>query len=226
MSTDGTRTDLAPSRLYGAGARELQDTFDTRRLADRLVQLTLHAALTDDDITLIRAQSTVWIATVDADGWPDVSYKGGNPGFVHVIDPRLLRIPSFDGNGMFRSLGNVQDNGRVGLLFLDPNRPWRMRVHGRGRVSTRAEDCAAYTGAQAVLEIEVLRVFPNCGRYIHTADGISPSVPQPDRETPMAPWKRFDAIRDALPAEDIARLDAEAAAQGNSTRAEDREGSS
>ena len=206
--------DQQPSPLYGAGARQLQDTFDSRRLADRLLQLTLHDALTEDDIALIRAQSTVWLATVDADGWPDVSYKGGNPGFVQVVDPRRLRVPSFDGNGMFRSLGNVIDNGRIGLLFLDPARPWRMRVHGRGTVSTRAEDCAPFTGAQAVLEIEVLRVFPNCGRYIHGEDGISPSVPQPGRDTPMASWKRFDAIRDALPATDVARLDADDAAKG------------
>ena len=204
--------DQQPSLLYGEGARALQDSFDSRRLADRLAQLTLHDALTEDDIALIRAQSTVWLATVDADGWPDVSYKGGNPGFVQVVNPRLLRLPSFDGNGMFRSLGNVIDNGRIGLLFIDPTRPWRMRVHGRGTVSTRAEDCAAFTGAQAVLEVEVLRVFPNCGRYIHGEDGISASVPQPDRDAPMASWKRFDAIRDALPADDIARLDGEAAA--------------
>ena len=213
--------DQQPSSLYGAGARALQDTFDSRRLADRLAQLTLHDTLTDDDIALIRTQSTVWLATVDADGWPDVSYKGGNPGFVQVVNPRLLRLPSFDGNGMFRSLGNVIDNGRIGLLFIDPTRPWRMRVHGRGTVSTRAEDCAAFTGAQAVLEVEVLRVFPNCGRYIHGEDGISPSVPQSGRETPMASWKRFDAIRDALPADDVARLDAEDTTANSATKGQE-----
>ncbi len=213
--------DQQPSLLYGEGARALQDSFDSRRLADRLAQLTLHDTLTDDDIALIRAQSTVWLATVDADGWPDVSYKGGNPGFVQVVNPRLLRLPSFDGNGMFRSLGNVIDNGRIGLLFLDLTRPWRMRVHGRGTVSTRAEDCAAFTGAQAVLEVEVLRVFPNCGRYIHGEDGISPSVPQSGRETPMASWKRFDAIRDALPADDVARLDAEDTTANSATKGQE-----
>ena len=121
-----------PGPLYGPGARDLQERFDSRRLADRLVELTLHAALDDGDIALVRDQSAVWVATVDADGWPDVSYKGGDRGFVQVVSPHELRVPFFNGNGMWRTLGNVQDHGRVALLFVDQQRPWRMRVHRPG----------------------------------------------------------------------------------------------
>ncbi len=135
-----------PSRLYGPGSRALQDELDSRRLADRLAELTIHDRLDDGDVALIKDQRTVWVSTVDADGWPDVSYKGGARGFVQVVDPGTLAIPSYDGNGMYRTLGNVSDNGRVALLFVDPERPWRMRVHGRGTVSLAAEDLVAFPG--------------------------------------------------------------------------------
>lgn len=191
--------------MYGEGARALQDAFDSRRLADRLVELTVHDQLDDGDIDLIRDQASVLVATVDADGWPDVSYKGGMPGFVDVIDRSTLRLPFFNGNGMWRTLGHVRDNGRVALLFVDQLRPWRMRVHGTGTVDTSPEAVAPYPEAEAVLEIRIGRVFPNCGRYVHAPDNLSPYVPRSDRPTPIPDWKRIPALREALPASDPAR---------------------
>ena len=157
-----------PSTLYGKGARALQDEFDSRRLADRLAGLTLHNALTEEDAELISAQSTVWLATVDQDGWPDVSYKGGNKGFVFIENDTELRLPIYDGNGMFRSLGNIKDNGKIALLFIDHTKPWRIRIHGEATVSTKDSDCNAFEGAIGTVIIKIKRIFPNCGRYIHT----------------------------------------------------------
>jgi predicted pyridoxine 5'-phosphate oxidase superfamily flavin-nucleotide-binding protein len=202
--------DDHPGRLYGDGARSLQDAFDSRRLADALSSFTVHEELTDDDVMLIERQSTVWIGTVDDDGWPDVSYKGGTVGFVTVASPRELRIPFYDGNGMWRTLGNVTDNGRVALLFIDTDRPWRMRLHGRGRVSVEAADLERHVGAQAVLVVAVGRIFPNCGRYIHRDGSISKFVPQPDHEVPIPDWKRFEPLRPLLPARDQQLLDHDA----------------
>jgi predicted pyridoxine 5'-phosphate oxidase superfamily flavin-nucleotide-binding protein len=196
-----------PGPLYGPGARDLQERFDSRRLADRLVELTLHEALDDGDIALVRDQSAVWVATVDADGWPDVSYKGGDRGFVQVVSPHELRVPFFNGNGMWRTLGNVQDHGRVALLFVDQQRPWRMRVHGHGTVLTDQASTASFVGAEAVLSVRVARVFPHCGRYIHQGDEISPYVPTADRPAPIPEWKRIPVLSDVLPADDPARTD-------------------
>ena len=191
--------------MYGEGARALQDEFDSRRLADLLAEVTVHGALDQGDIELVRDQSAVWVATVDADGWPDVSYKGGNPGFVKVIDPSELQLPIYNGNGMWRTLGNVRDNGRVALLFVDQARPWRMRVHGIGAVLTDPAAVEAFHGAEAVLRVQVARVFPNCGRYIHQDGGISPFVPQPGSEPPVPEWKQLPFLREVLPANDPAR---------------------
>ncbi|MAT06085.1 MAG: pyridoxamine 5'-phosphate oxidase [Acidimicrobiaceae bacterium] len=193
--------------LYGGGARALQDEFDSRRLADALQTFTIHHELTDEDVDLIRAQSTVWISTVDADGWPDVSYKGGDVGFVEVVSPTELRIPSYDGNGMWRTLGNVVDTGRVALLFIDTDRPWRMRVQGTGVVSTNAADVERHVGAQAVLIVTVERAFPNCGRYIHIGGEISKFAPRLDHEPPIPDWKRLEVLRPALPERDQAALE-------------------
>lgn len=195
---------MEPGTMYGDGARSLQDQFDSRRLADRLADVTIHGTLTGDDIALVRAQSTVWIATVDADGWPDVSYKGGAAGFVAVTGPTELRIPSYDGNGMMRTMGNIADTGKVALLFIDTDRPWRMRVHGTARVVTEPTDVVGRLGAHAVIIVTVARVFPNCGRYIHRGGDISPYVPVPGTAAPIPEWKRMDLFSDVLPAGDPA----------------------
>ena len=195
--------------MYGDGARALQDELDTRRLADALARRTIHSELTDDDVALIEAQSTVWLATVDAEGWPDVSYKGGDVGFVEVASPTELRIPMYDGNGMQRTMGNIIDTGRVALLFVDTSRPWRMRLHGTATVSTAAADIARCPGAQAVIVVSLARIFPNCGRYIHRGDEISEFVPDADGNAPIPHWKHYDELYDALPERDRARLDAE-----------------
>ena len=178
--------------------------FDSRRLADRLAGLTVHHELSDDDVALIGTQSTVWISTVDEEGWPDVSYKGGDVGFVRVESPTELRIPSYDGNGMMRTMGNIADTGRIALLFIDERRPWRMRVQGTAHVSTVADDVAAFHGAFAVIAVTIGRVFPNCGRYVHRDGSISDFVPREGHEPPTPEWKNHDFIADALPADDPA----------------------
>jgi predicted pyridoxine 5'-phosphate oxidase superfamily flavin-nucleotide-binding protein len=199
---DSEASDRGGGSLYGPGARALQGAFDSRRLADTLAAVAVHDVLDDGDIELIREQSTVWISTVDADGWPDVSYKGGDVGFVEIVNPSELRIPSYDGNGMWRTLGNILDDGRVALLFVDERRPWRMRVHGRATVSVEPTDLEPHVGAQAVIIVAVGRVFPNCGRYIHQHGDISKFVPRPGEEPPIPDWKRIDALRAVLPARD------------------------
>ena len=200
-----TLDEHRPGTLYGEGARALQDEFDSRRLADRLEAVTLHRELDEGDIALVADQAAVWVSTVDADGWPDVSYKGGDPGFVQVVSPSELRMPIFNGNGMWRTLGNIRDNGRVALLFVDQQRPWRMRLHGTATVHTDPASIVAFNEAEAVLVIRVARVFPNCGRYIHRGGEISPFVPRMGQVTPIPDWKRLPVLNEVLPTSDPVR---------------------
>lgn len=187
--------------MYGEGARELQDRFDSRRLADRLEQVTLHDRITPGDRRFIEAAAQFLLGTIDADGWPDVSYKGGRPGFVRVLDDRTLAFPSYDGNGMFRSLGAILEEPRVALLFIDYARPDRMRVQGRGELTDDPELLASFEGAQLVVRVTVERIWPNCPRYVHRMElaELSPYAPEPGHVPPVPEWKEMDVFRDVLP---------------------------
>ena len=195
----------AAGALYGPGARTLQDAFDTRRLADRLTEVTVSERLDERTIGFIEAASYFYLATVDADGFPDVSYKGGRPGFVAVVDDRTVRFPSYDGNGMFRSLGNIVDTPKIGMLFIRQNeRPARIRIHGTASVLTDDDATAAFVGADAVVEVTIGRAFVNCPRYVHdlTSGELSPFAPAPGHEPPRPEWKDTETFADVLPERD------------------------
>ena len=187
--------------LYHAGNRQLQERFDSRRIADRLEQVTLHDRFTDNDRAFVERSAMFFLATADAQGQPDVSYKGGLPGFVRVVDATTLAFPDYDGNGMFKSLGNILVNPRVGLLFIDFEHPGRMRVNGRASLALDDPLLADFPGAQLVVRVHAERIFPNCPRYIHRMTLVESSVyaPRPDYEPPEPDWKHMDKFRDALP---------------------------
>jgi predicted pyridoxine 5'-phosphate oxidase superfamily flavin-nucleotide-binding protein len=187
--------------LYHQGNRQLQDRFDSRRIADRLEQVTLHDCFTDGDRALVARSAMFFLATVDAEGQPDVSYKGGLPGFVQIVDDRTLAFPDYDGNGMFKSLGNILTNPKVGLLFVDFEHPKRMRVSGTASVSDDDILLGEFPGAQMVVRVRAEQIFPNCPRYIHRmqVEELSVYAPRPEHEPPEPDWKRMDVFRDALP---------------------------
>ena len=187
--------------MYHEGSRRLQDRFDSRRIADRLNEITVHDTFTDDDRDFVERSSMFFLATADADGWPDCSYKGGMPGFVRVVDGRTLAFPNYDGNGMFRSLGNIAVNPKVGMLFIDFERPNRMRVNGIASLHDDDELLGAFEGAQLIVRVRAERIFPNCPRYIHRMELGEHSVfaPRPGHVPPVPDWKRIDVFRDYLP---------------------------
>jgi uncharacterized protein len=190
--------------MYHAGSRQLQDEFDTRKLADRLVEVVARDAFTEDDRTFIESRPFFFLATADADGRPECSYKGGLPGFVRVLDANTLAFPSYDGNGMFKSLGNVQVNPHVGLLFIDFEKPKRLRVNGLATVQEDDPLLPAFTGAQMIVRVRPEAIFPNCPRYIHQMEFVEESVYTPrDGHTPPVPeWKTRPVFREVLPPSD------------------------
>jgi predicted pyridoxine 5'-phosphate oxidase superfamily flavin-nucleotide-binding protein len=187
--------------------RQLQDRFDTRRLADRLDEKLGRTEFTAEDREFIESRRFFFLATADPDAQPDCSYKGGEPGFVRVIGADELVFPSYDGNGMFRSLGNVLVNPAVALLFIDFERPNRLRVNGRAIIAERDPLLESFAGAQAVVRVRATRIFPNCPRYIHRMNMVeaSPYVPREGYTPPVPKWKRFEAFCDVLPQDDPAR---------------------
>jgi predicted pyridoxine 5'-phosphate oxidase superfamily flavin-nucleotide-binding protein len=189
--------------FYNEGSRTLQERFDSRRLADRLEQATLRRAFTDEDRAFIARAPMFFLATADADGRPDCSYKGGLPGFVRVVDDATLVFPSYDGNGQFRSLGNVLVNPHVGMLFIDFEATKRIRVNGIASIDQDDPLRPAYPGADMVVRVQAREIFPNCPRYIHKLQmsELSAYAPRPDYEPPVPAWKQMDAFRDYLPSQ-------------------------
>ena len=192
---------------YHSGMRQLQDRFDSRQLADRLDERLGRTEFTADDRVFIESRPLFFLASADAQGRPDCSYKGGDPGFVRVTADNELAFPSYDGNGMFRSMGNVLINPAVGLLFIDFESPRRLRVNGVARVSEDDELLGVFVGAQLVVRVRAERIFPNCPRYIHRTAGADPSpyVPRPGYEPPEPKWKSMEMFADVVPRKPGAR---------------------
>lgn len=186
------------SSFYSDEQRALQDQFATRPLADRLQEMIVHAAFSEEDAAFIASRDFFFLATVDADGNPTVSYKGGRPGFVTITDNRL-RFPCFDGNGMFLSMGNIKATNSVGLLFIDFEVPKRVRVQGTARLIE-----STLPGTLAFVEIEPRSIFVNCPRYIHRyrRSEDAKHAPRDDGTAPVAEWKRLDVMQDVLPEAD------------------------
>ena len=192
--------------LYHDGNRRFQDRFDTRRLADRIEERLLRDTFTDEDRAFIESRDMFFIATADEHGTPQCSYKGGDPGFVRVVDEHTLAFPSYDGNGTYLSLGNLLVNPQVGILFIDFQRPKRLRVNG---VASLDEDDALlpdYPEAQLVVRVRATDILPNCSRYVHRLELVERSrfVPHTDVATPIPDWKRREWSHDALPEGDPA----------------------
>lgn len=195
------------SELYHDGNRTLQDRFDTRRLADRIDEMLVHDFISPHDAAFIESRDMFFLATADEQGRPNCSYKGGDPGFVRVVNERTLAFPSYNGNGMYLSMGNLLESPNVGLLFIDFERGNRMRVNGIASVDEHDELMVEYPEAQLLVRVAVREVFPNCPRYIHRYRKIETSafVPREGCETPVPSWKRSEWARDVLADDDPAR---------------------
>jgi hypothetical protein len=189
---------MADSILYHAGNRRLQDDFDSRRIADRLESKLARTSFTDDDRAFIESVIYFFLATADAQGRPDSSFKGGPAGFVRVTGASELAFPDYDGNGMFKSLGNLAVNPNVGLLFIAlHDKPKRLRVNGTAAVRRDDPLLGATVGAQLIVRVSARAIFPNCPRYIPKLQLAEPSVyvPQPGRDPVEPAWKGFDLFK-------------------------------
>jgi hypothetical protein len=198
---DSRRKRMPASVMYHDGNRQLQDRFDSRRISDRLEEKLTHTEFTADDKAFIEALPYFFLATADAEGRPDSSFKGGEPGFVRVTGPSELAFPDYDGNGMFKSLGNILVNANVGLLFIALHgKPRRLRVNGHASVSDNDPLLSETVGAQLIVRVTARAIFPNCPRYIPTAQSIEPSiyVPRAGQDPPEPAWKGFDNFKDCV----------------------------
>lgn len=192
------------SKLYGTQHRALQQAFDTEKMANRVEELIVASEIAPEHAGFIESRDLFFLTTVDHRGYPTCSHKGGYPGFVKVVDSKTLAFPSFDGNGMFLSMGNILANNKIGMLFIDFENPHRVRVHGTASIDRDDPLIKEFVGAELVVRVAITEIFINCPRYIHRYQRVDTSkyVPQPECPLALPQWKRIDALQDALPERD------------------------
>ena len=193
---------MSESVMFHDGNRQLQDRFDSRRISDRLEQKLTRNEFTADDKLFIESLPYFFLATADVRGRPDCSFKGGAPGFVRITGPSEIAFPDYDGNGMFKSLGNLAVNPHVGLLFIAMHgSPKRLRINGRAGIDHDDPLLSRTIGAQMIVRVKVDVIFPNCPRYIPAMTLAEPSIYVPRAGVaPVEPaWKGFDSFKDVVP---------------------------
>ena len=193
------------TRTYHEGQVELQERFDTERLAGMLAGIS-SPEITDEYRRFIEARDMFFLATADAEGRPECSYKGGDPGFVRVLDATTVAFPIYDGNGMFLSAGNMGVNPHVGMLFMDFSGGTRLRLNGTASIDHDDPLLATFPGATFVVRVTAETVFMNCRRYAHRYELVERStfVPSATHDAPVPDWKVGPWMEGLLPAGDPA----------------------
>jgi hypothetical protein len=193
------------SQEYHTAQRAFQDRFDTRRLADRLAESTTNT-ISPPHKAFIEGREMFFLATADEHGWPECSHKGGEKGFVRVLDEHTLAFPVYDGNGMFLSCGNLVANPRVGMLFVNLENGTRLRLNGHASIDRDDPLIPTYPGAKMVVRVRAREVFANCRRYVHRYKLVEQSrfVPSQEGDPPVPDWKLHEWFAGTLPASDPA----------------------
>jgi len=188
------------SDFFTATQRKLQHEFASTELADRIVEAAVNNELSDQQAQFIHSRNMFYLATIDEVGFPSCSYKGGNNGFARVLNPNTLIFPDYNGNGMFMSMGNIDAQAKVGLLFVDYERPQRLRLRGEASCLREGPMLDSYPGAHLVVEVTVEHVWVNCPRYVHRMQPLetSPYLPNEDGTVTLALWKRINLMQDVL----------------------------
>jgi len=188
------------NNFYGEQNRKFQDDFGTRALSDRLKEAIFSTEFDDDNRAFIEQLSSFFLSSIDHQGRPTVSHKGGDAGFVKIIDKNTLIFPSYNGNGMYLSMGNISANPQVGLLFISFETPRRVRMQGTATVSKDPVLMAHYKEAELVVSVKLTELWINCPRYVPQYQKVRESryVPRENKETPLAGWKQIDAVGDVL----------------------------
>jgi len=197
------------SRLYGEHHRAWQDHFDSRRMADRIEDIAVKTEFDDPARAFIESRDMFFLSSNDHRGRPTVSYKGGDPGFVRILDATTLAFPLYDGNGMHFSAGNMRGNGEIGMLFIDFEKPHRVRLQGIASVSAADPLASTWKEAELVVRVAVSELWQNCPRYVHRYQKVKASryVPRDAIDTPLCEWKRIDGMQDVLRAHEVARVE-------------------
>jgi hypothetical protein len=186
----------------------LQNRYGGRKVAERLLKHRVKTEITSIEEQLIRSAYFFFIASGTGETI-DCSIKSGNPGFVSIRSPTEIWWPDYDGNRMYRTLGNIRENPTISILFVDfddpanksgPERPTKLRIIGDATIDETSETVRQFYGSQRVVRLVVKHVFPNCPRYLPSMiiTDTSKYIPNPGYNPPKPEWKTRDYIAEVL----------------------------
>ena len=145
-------------------------------------------ALTDDEAQFIAARDSFYMSTVSENGWPYMQHRGGQPGFLHVVNPFTLAFADYKGNRQMLSSGNLAANDRVCLFLMDYPQRTRLKILGQARIEDAREhpelvEQFATPDVRRIVErlfiIDVVSFDWNCPKYItprYTAAEVEEAV--------------------------------------------------
>ena len=186
--------------MYHTGHRELQKRFDGVKLADALEQNNNQRIFQPKDKEFIENVEFFFLATAFKES-VDCSFKGGVKGFVKVTGENTLEFPDYDGNSMYRSLGNILKSPNIGMIFVEFNdQPRRLRVNGKATI----REGQSGSDSKLIISVNVTEIFPNCPRYIPDLQNNKPSKYLPDERGYGAKpdWKSHKEYQNYLPKDD------------------------
>ena len=187
--------------FYSDSQRALQAEFASTGLADRLEQLIVRDRFDEDSKGFVEQARFFFLASVDNQGFPTVSHKGGDAGFVKVPAADTLLFPCYDGNGMYYSMGNIDTHPQVGMLFIDFESPRRLRIQGQAQLNRDPEILQLWPETALAVAVTVTQMWVNCPRYIQPMNYLEPAehTPRDGIDTPQPEWKSYEAFADVVP---------------------------
>lgn len=163
-------------RPFHRGELAAQHRFNADWNEDKVAHLgrLIGSAISDEQALFIEGLPFFFLATADADGHCDCSYKGTEPGVdgrplpvAWVAAPRRLLFPDYAGNRMFNSLGNILVNPHIGMIFVDFATQTRLRVNGTATIlEGDGEWRDRWPAAPRAIEVGITQVYWNCRRRI------------------------------------------------------------
>jgi len=189
------------SEFYSNSQRALQQEFASTGLADRLEELIVRDSFDDQGKAFVEQARFFFLSSVNDAGFPTVSHKGGDPGFVKVPTANSLMFPCYDGNGMYYSMGNIDAHPQVGLLFIDFEQPHRIRIEGHAQLTRAPEVLQLWPETALAVEVTVTHMWINCPRYIQPMRYLQPAehIPRPGVATPQPEWKSMEPLAEVVP---------------------------
>jgi len=123
--------------------------------------------------SLIKKTSYFFLATSSQAGEPNINFKGGEAGFIHIIDDNTILFPDFDGNGIFHGINDMMHNPNVAMLFIDFKNTMRYKANGIATIIDDQDEISQYLDLKGfdypprVIKVKITYAIRNCSKNIH-----------------------------------------------------------